>query len=206
MGKNIFKYFLSLLTIISLAGDEISIESALCAFRTGRIAMRNYTISGTLAKKGGDITREEDVISSVIKGFYRWYHDNYDAVNSFQLVPNAGNRRSLQYRVDFAAVKRYLDKLRSSGFLARQYLERERKYYERCDRIMLSKKQRDGPPDGLEHDRILLTQEIDYEMQEVLKARVRDIDIKGNRASASIYRYQIHLMRERGKWKILSID
>ncbi len=168
--------------------------------------MRNYTISGTLAKKGGDITREEKRISTVIKGFYQWHHDNYDAINSFQLVPNAGNIRSLQYRIDFAAVKKYLDKLRSSGFLARQFLVRQRKYYEKCDRIMLSIKQRDGPPYGLEHDRILLTQEIDYEMQEVLKARVRDIEIKGNRATARIYRYRIHLIRERGKWKILSID
>jgi hypothetical protein len=205
MEKNISKYFLSLLTVISIAGDEFLIESALCTLRTGRSGMRNYAIE-FLAKKGGDKTREENRISTVIKGFYRWYHDNYDEVNSFHLVPNAGNKSSLQYRVDFSAVKRYLDKLKSSGFFAREFLEREQKYYERCDRIMLSIKQRDGPPYGLEHDRILLTQEIDYEMQEVLKAGIRDIEIKGNRASASIYRYQLHLIRDGGEWKILSID
>lgn len=205
MGKDISKYFLPLLTVISIAGEEILIETSLCTLRGGT-GMRNYSLSGFLAKKGGTITREEKRISTVIKGFYRWYYDNYNEINSFNLVPNAGNRSSLQYRVDFSAVKKYLDKLRSSGFLARQFLERELKYYERCDRNMLSKKQRDGPPDGLEHDRILLTQEIDYEMQEVLKAGVRDIEIKGNRASASIYRYQIHLIRDGGEWKILSID
>lgn len=205
MENNISKYFLSLLTVISMAGDEILIESALWACRR-RSGMRDYAISEFLTKKRGDITGEKNRISTVIKGFYRWYHDNYDEVNSFHLVPNAGNKGSLQYRVDFSAVKKYLDKLKSSGFLAGQFLEREHEYYEKCDRIMLSRKQRDGPPYGLEHDRILLTQEIDYEMQAVLKARIRDIIIKGKRASASIYRYELHLIRDGGKWKILAID
>lgn len=191
--------------IVVVAGDEILIESAPFDLRRGSGVIQ-YVIHESLEKKSGDIKREEDRISTVIKGFYRWYHDKYDEINSFQLVPNAGNKSSLQYRVDFSAVKKYLGKLRSSGFLARQFLEREYQYYRSCDRIMLSRKQTDGPPYGLEYDRILMTQEIDYEMQEVLKARVRDIEIKGNRASASIYRYQLHLTRDSGKWRILSID
>ncbi len=44
MEKNISKYFLSLLTVISMAGDEILIESAQGVFRTGRSGMRDYAI------------------------------------------------------------------------------------------------------------------------------------------------------------------
>lgn len=143
-------------------------------------------------------------IASTVKGFYRWYHNNYNSVNSFKLVPNAG-KEGYQYRVDFIALEQYLNKLRSSGYLSRQFIEKERAYYLKCDRDMQDRHQCNGPPGGLEYDRILFTQEIEYEMSEVIKAAVVDISISENRASATVYRYTIELIREEGAWKILSI-
>ena len=72
---------------------------------------------------------EEKVVIETVKNFLYWYRDNYDKVNSYNIVPQSGDTIEDQYRIDYKEVDKYLDALNKSGYIATEFILKEKIFF-----------------------------------------------------------------------------
>jgi hypothetical protein len=154
------------------------------------------------------LSQDEQEVVNKVKELLTWYKANYKDLNSFDLVPNANGKGSLQYRVNFAECDKLIGKFSASGYFTKNALEGLNAYFKKCDEDMVNEKQNDGPPDGLEGDFILCTQEIDESLAKIETATYKDVTINNNEAKLTVtllYDLPVQLKKENNEWKISKI-
>ena len=99
--------------------------------------------------------------TNTVRNLLKWYKINYETINSIQTVDMTTTNQKGRYIVNFDSVRKYLAVLRSSKLFTEEYLKEEYKYFQKCEKKYTVSKQNDGPPEMLEWDLILFTQEPD---------------------------------------------
>lgn len=134
--------------------------------------------------------------TKTVEAFLRWYQHHVEQLNTLPTVPAAvdGDTANL-YTVDFQVVERYLTLLRSSGRVTPTYLLTQRRHFQYAQDSLQAYPQKDGPPFGLDYDRVLFTQ--DAEGQIALLLRTHPVRILVSQDSAQVlYRWQEKEMSE----------
>ena len=145
-------------------------------------------------------------IKELIYNFLKWYKNNYEDLMSITLVPasidqNANNL----YKVNFNKLDLYLEKLKSSGYLSNGYISNLRNYVKNCNSKMIKNSQTDGPPEGLDFDLVLATQEVDDTLAKIDQIIFNQVEINKDTAVVKIklvYDLTFKLKKVNGKWLI----
>lgn len=97
-----------------------------------------------------------DSCKLVTTNFLDWYKSQKNHLDTLYMIrlDNKGF-----YRVNFENVSRYLFELEESNYFSNNYLNQLKNYIYECDARLVKTKQSDGPPEDLEGDLILKTQE-----------------------------------------------
>ena len=155
------------------------------------------------------LTNKESL--NTVIDFLNWYKNNYETVNQLNLVKNKGvNYDSTKfYSVNFEESEKYLKKLKSSGFISDNYINKWRKYFKEHDEYLKKNPQNDGPPYGFDYDFVLLTQEIDKTIESNVKLKLLDIKESNESSIVKIdimMRLSFSLSKCNGKWLIDNIE
>lgn len=154
--------------------------------------------------------------TATIHAFLTWYEQHQTHLNSLPVVPAALDADTAQaYAVDFQAVDQYLHLLQSSGTVSPRYVQAHRRYFQQCQDSLLAHPQTDGPPEGLNFDRVLYTQAGEAQTQFVLRSKPTRVTVQADTAQV-LYRWQenemsdgrnlaFSLVREHGRWMITAI-
>ena len=123
-------------------------------------------------------------INQVKKMLY-WYKNNYNEINSIELVDLIGNGDSIHYEINYKSVELYLSKLRKSYLFSDNYIIEAKNYFIKCNENLVENYQSDGPPSGLEYDLLLFTQEPSYLLDNIEKLTYI-INIRGDNCVITI--------------------
>ncbi|MCW3071147.1 MAG: hypothetical protein JWO44_1037 [Bacteroidetes bacterium] len=171
------------------------------------VGCNNASSDKSAEEKTAEAVPESEQVISTVHDFLAWYKTNYKSVNGFDLVPRTENDSS-QYRVSMEECGKMIEKLRASGFFTKNALDGLQAYFVQCDENMLKAKQNDGPPEGLDGDLVLCTQEIEESLSKIEAAEYKDISIDGTSAKVTvqlIYDLPVKLQKEGDAWKIAKI-
>ncbi|MFD1468781.1 hypothetical protein ACFQ48_11150 [Hymenobacter caeli] len=153
---------------------------------------------------------------NTVHQFLGWYKQHEEQLNTMPLVPAANDKDTVNiYAIDFAVVESYLHQLQSSGSLSPAFLLTQRDYFKHCQDSLQTRLQTDGPPFGLDYDRILYTQDAESQVQLLLRSRPASVVVKGDTARV-VYHWQesemsegpdlsFILARKQGQWLIIAI-
>lgn len=188
-----------LFTLLGCDNNNSKIEKDTTNFDTLQIAAENLNELNKTNQK---------TIENQVNIFLKWYKDKYDTLSSITLI-NIPDIDSGIYSVNFNNTEKYLKIFTKSGLFTKNFIEEKRDYFKICNDKMIKEKQNDGPPIGLEHDLILLTQEIDETLNNIKNASFSNFTVEGNRVSidvAILYKIKIYLIKENDKWLIDKIE
>ena len=125
----------------------VSIIMAVLLFTsTGSRAMHtdhNLTITSAEAPK------------KVVLDFLKWYKENRERLDKFDLVSGKPGDSTKAYRVDFNETEKYLAELKKSGFVSDKYIDSFRQYFITADANLEKYPQYDGPAEGFGYDLVL---------------------------------------------------
>lgn len=141
-------------------------------------------------------------ISDCLKGFYRWYARYGDSARAIDFIDDRGEHLAL----DRPRLETYMAYLHSSGYLSRELLDNETRFYEACERLW-GREEKDEVPSGLSADRFHCAQDYiaPYESGDVTAV------VEGDRAKATLTlsgemgeksAYTFDMKREAGVWRI----
>jgi tetratricopeptide (TPR) repeat protein len=143
----------------------------------------------------------QDKPEVVVFKFFKWYFDN--KINELELT-NWNDPNMKFYRVNFSATEKYLQKLQTTGFVSKTYIENWRNYFKRRDEAFLKEQQNDGPPMGFEFDFITNSQE---NPEKINASDFKLIEITETKAKVNYAGYLVYLLQMEGKeWKITGIE
>jgi hypothetical protein len=130
----------------------------------------------------------------------KWYKLHRQELDKIQIVgipPDTG-----RYRVNFDSVRRYLSEFRGTGLFTERFLRDKYSYFQRCEARFAKTHQNDGPPEGLDTDLLLYTQEANDALlnYQALKIEVGTAARAGERPARikSIYLNLIFLIKKVG--------
>lgn len=112
--------------------------------------------------------------SATPKEFLTWYKANYDQVNHIQFAPLTANDIAGYYRVNFDSVAKYQQHLKASGYFSDKFLADQLQYFKTVSHELEKSHQNDGPPEGLEYDLLLYTQEPELWLTDTLQFKPVD--------------------------------
>lgn len=96
---------------------------------------------------------------SKIVGFINWYKKSTVSLDKINIVMR--DAEDSTYRINFKNAKQYLNFLSSSGYFSPIFIKTLDENFKLCDENFIKTKQNDGPPEGLDSDLVLNTQERD---------------------------------------------
>ncbi|MBK9270350.1 MAG: hypothetical protein IPM48_02040 [Saprospiraceae bacterium] len=148
----------------------------------------------------------EDSIQAIwqVRNFLKWYAQNYKKASSFQLVDQSGN-----YTVKMDQCMAFLDFLKSSEMVSDTFLESWKEYFIEWQQRYQINPQDEGPPEGFDHDLVLLSQEPELIFQAIDSLELSIIELQENRSLVRIrgnWNYLIALSRENELWKMDAIS
>lgn len=111
-----------------------------------------------------------------VKHFLLWYKGKLKDLDTIQLVFWGDSIKRVPYRVNFENTERYISGLATSGLLSAIYLQHFRDYFKKADGELAASKQDDGPPEGLDYDLILFTQEPESYLNETDKWSLKAVN------------------------------
>jgi len=142
-----------------------------------------------------------DTPEVIVYKLFKWYFDN--KINELELT-NWNDPNMKFYRVNFTATEKYLQKLETTSFVSKTYIENWRNYFKKCDETLIKEKQNDGPPIGFEFDFITNSQE---KPEKINTSDFKLVEIKGNKAKVNYAGYLVYLLQLEGnEWKITGIE
>ena len=150
-------------------------------------------------------TTDSQQARQTVLDFLIWYKKNIAAINRFPLVNQKGEE---PYSVNLKNGERYLGFLKKSNFLTDKYLNNWRQYFkERNDGFRLNP-ENEGPPTGFEYDLVLLSQDVDMQLDSLSSLKIKKITVLNNSAKVNfklIEEYQFKLVRRNNRWMINNI-
>ncbi|MBI2416497.1 MAG: hypothetical protein HYV28_01040 [Ignavibacteriales bacterium] len=146
--------------------------------------------------------------------FMKWYKKNYDSIIAIEMVNNLPNTKNYDstkfYSVNFAGTEKYLNYLKSSGYVSDKYLDYWRANFKKSENNFKKHPVNDGIVEGFEYDFVLLTQEIEDALRMIETAKVVKGKIQNGKAEVHlkldkswIYNYKLSFNGK--KWLIDSI-
>ncbi|QNE41929.1 DUF3828 domain-containing protein (plasmid) [Hymenobacter sp. NBH84] len=175
--------------------------------------------TSTPAQMPPSATRAQQAVASppqTVVAFLRWYQQRHEQLNTMPTVPAANDADTTNpYAVDFQAVDRYLQLLQRSGRVAPTYLLTQRRYFQYAQDSLQAHPQTDGPPSGLDYDRVLFTQDAEGQVALLLRSQPTQVSMSQDSAQV-LYRWQesemsegpnltFSLVRHNGQWLINAI-
>ena len=164
-----------------------------------------------VSEKGGNQEVEANPIVTMsdtfamkqaVLGFLSWYKNNYSEANSFGLTyqDKQGN-----FHVSTVNCEKYLQFLKSSGYISDNYVQAWQKYFNDRAIYMDENLQSEGPPEGFEFDLVLITQEPELMLNEIDKLQFAVSENDGKKAILQVagqFGYDFEMVKENGKWTI----
>ncbi|MBX3163316.1 MAG: hypothetical protein KF900_02455 [Bacteroidetes bacterium] len=179
-----------------------------------------YLFSNSCSNSSEEVAKNEkaklDTLSEttdVVFNFLHWYKNNYlhlqDSLVLGVVWENEKWDSTKYYRVNFPATEKYLETLKSTGYISDTYIEERRKYFQQCEEGFIKTPANDGPPEGFDYDLILFSQE-DPGINELHKCRVIRNSRHENKCEVFIefpfeVQYVYELSFHNGKWLIDNI-
>jgi hypothetical protein len=146
----------------------------------------------------------------VVRNFLKWYEDNRERLDKFDLVSGKARDMAKAYRVNFRETEKYLTELKKSGFLSDQYINTLRRYFETADANFEKYPQYDGPALGFGIDLVLQAHDYGEILNHLKKAKYLEKPVNAN--STKVYvRFPtvimlLKLTRTGERWLIDSLD
>lgn len=164
--------------------------------------------SPIVEKQDSSRAQDSTEIANTIHQFYQWHHSkSTDTINDYNFVDDSGER----YRLIQDLFQLYLDKLYSSGYLSRSFIQNEKNFYLECEKLW----QREivgEVPSCMDGDHFFCAQEwdLDYWIQtaitlDYLESDSAAVRMKGTSFDLPIER-KFTLIREDGSWKLAHIE
>lgn len=175
--------------------------------------------TSTSAQLPPPATRAQQAVASpteTVAAFLRWYQQHQQQLNTMPTVPAANDADTANlYVVDFQMVDRYLQLLQRSGQVTPTYLLTQRRYFHYAQDSLQAHPQTDGPPSGLDYDRVLFTQDAEGQVALLLRTRPAQVSLSQDSAQV-LYRWQesemsegpnltFSLVQHNGQWLINAI-
>lgn len=138
--------------------------------------------------------------------FLKWYANKYNDLNNIVTLDVEEGR---QYAVNFEGTEKWLEMMASSGMVSDQFIEAERAAYEEIDSDWHANQLMEGPPQGFDYDRVLLTQEIEETIRACEDPKVINATENGETAEVTLdvtMRLKLHMIRDAGVWMVASIE
>lgn len=153
--------------------------------------------------------KEEAEVRQTVRSFLLWYAENASAIKSVTLVPaSRDGDPNNTYSVSMDSLDLFISKLKSSGYLSDHYLTMMKEYVGDCDRLM--KNQTDGPPQGLDFDLVLRTNDSKTAISKIKSGF--DFSSYRQRNGIStinallIFPLSFELIKDGDRWFIIRID
>jgi len=146
----------------------------------------------------------------VVLQFLKWYAENRERLDEFDLVTGKPGDTTKAYRVDFRVTEKYLSELKKSGFVSGQYINTFRKYFEAADANLEKYSQFDGPAQGFGIDLVLQAHDYGEILNHLKKAKYIEKPVNPN--STKVYvRFPtvvmlLKLTKTGNTWLIDSLD
>ncbi|MBF9237356.1 hypothetical protein I2I05_08090 [Hymenobacter sp. BT683] len=194
------------------------------------LVLLGLTLAATVASCSFDATRQEAAKPSakanqatspdaVVQHFLTWYSGQKEALGSMPLVPawlsDDGDTTDV-YKVDFKVAEEYLQPFKSSGFLSVNYVANEREEIRKADSVMQALRQWAGPPQGLNYDRVVFSQDPDADLEKLRRTKPA-VTINGDTALVFFAQLpkpedlreganlEFRLVRQQDKWLVDNI-
>lgn len=150
----------------------------------------------------GSINNDSLRMIQTVTGFLHWYKANYTEANSFGFTfqDKKGN-----YQVSISQSKKYLEFLKSSGFISEKYVIAWLKYFKDKAQYLQENLQNEGPPEGFEFDLVLITQEPELVLNNINNLQFVIVENSRSKAILQVigeFSYDFELIKENGKWMI----
>jgi hypothetical protein len=155
--------------------------------------------------------QQEASPSAVVKGYLRWYLKHRIEAGYLNIIPNHPGDTSRNYAVSVSGLESYLQKLKSSGYVTKDYINQLRIYYNKVQSQLQDYPQSDGPIPGFEVDPVLQVMEED----EIANNLNHFVVLKGSRQYNHCYLYgrlssllfiKSVMTWEKGHWKIDALN
>lgn len=162
----------------------------------------------SLVESSASMSNNKGEVEKRVSNFLIWYKQKYDTLASIALVTIPDNDKGY-YSINVNNTEEYIKVFSKSGFVTGKFLRTQREYFKNCNEQMQKEKQSNGPPIGLEHDLILLTQDIDNTLSEINKANMHDYNETENAASINVSllnELKFSLIKENNNWLIDKIE
>lgn len=146
----------------------------------------------------------------VVRNFLKWYDENRERLEKFDLVTGKPGDSTNAYRVNFSETEKYLSELKKSGFVSDQYINTFRRYFETADANLEKYPQYDGPAQGFGIDLVLQAHDYGEILNHLKKAKY--IEKPVNQNSTKVYvRFPtvvmlLKLTKTGNTWLIDSLD
>ena len=150
-------------------------------------------------------TTDSQQARQTILDFLTWYKKNISAINRFPLVNQKGEE---PYSVNLKNGERYLGYLKKSNLLTDKYLDNWRQYFKERNEGFRQNPENEGPPTGFEYDLVLLSQDVDMQLNSLSSLKINKITVLNNSAKVNlklIEEYQFQLVRRNNRWMINNI-
>ena len=150
-------------------------------------------------------TTDSQQARQTVLDFLTWYKKNIAAINRFPLVNQKGEE---PYSVNLKNGERYLGYLKKSNLLTDKYLDNWRQYFKERNEGFRQNPENEGPPTGFEYDLVLLSQDVDMQLDSLSSLKIKKITVLNNSAKVKfklIEEYQFELLRRNNRWMINNI-
>lgn len=148
---------------------------------------------------------DSEAATRTVLDFLRWYKAHISATSKIILVNQQAGKA---YSVNKKNAEQYLTYLKSSHMLTDTYLNEWRTYFnERQAGFQLSP-QHEGPPTGFEYDLVMLSQDVDEQLNSLKSLKINSVKVRQNRASVKFFLledYEFRLIRQNNRWLINEI-
>ncbi|UFH53669.1 hypothetical protein [Spirosoma sp. KNUC1025] len=143
--------------------------------------------------------------TQTVLDFLQWYKTNLSLISQINLVnQEPGN----VYSVNERNTERYLIYLRSSEFLTDHYLNEWETFFRERQAGFEASPQNEGPPTGFEYDLVMLTQDVDMQMDSLNQLKINSTTVHQDKASVQFFLledYEFRLVKQHNRWLINEI-
>ncbi|GAB4016354.1 hypothetical protein GCM10028808_44540 [Spirosoma migulaei] len=149
-------------------------------------------------------TDPEEATRTVLD-FLRWYKAHISSTSKIILVNQQAGKN---YSVNTKNTEQYLAYLKSSHKLTDTYLNEWRTYFKERQAGFQLSPQHEGPPTGFEYDLVMLSQDVDMQLNSLKALKINSVKVHQNRASVKFFLfedYEFRLVRQNNHWLINEI-
>ena len=134
--------------------------------------------------------------------FLKWYDEHAIHLMQIGLVDQTPGHN---YFVTMDSCRKLLDELNASGYLTHHFLEEKGKDFQQKKTELEKNPQNEGPPYGFEADPILMSQELDLELDSLPSIKIVSAKVFADSALVDFvlnYEYEFKILKEDGSSRI----